>query len=139
MTGFKEGAASSGLGSDDEENGEGDEPSNQLQEETRSERQHTQDPELSSRDQTPTSSSSETSKIPWIYRRSGITDGREKTVQLHLQRSTLEDEVTQLSEIEELVGESVKKADLREAAYLVGLNHLSEVGDHLRDWGYDAR
>jgi hypothetical protein len=139
MTGFKEGAASSGLGSDDDENDEGDEPSNQLQEETQNEPQQSRETELITSDEPTNSSSSETSAIPWIYRRSGITDGREKTVQLHLQQSTLEDEVTQLSEIEDLVGESVKKADLREAAYLVGLNHLDEVADHLREWGYDAR
>jgi len=139
MTGFKEGAASSGLGGDDEETDEDDETGNQLQEEVRSEREQTQGPGLISNDGTPASSSSETTEIPWIYRRSGITDGREKTVQLHLQQSTLEDEVTQLSEIEDLVGEPVKKADLREAAYLVGLNHLGEVTDHLREWGYDAR
>jgi len=32
---------------------------------------------------------------------------------------------------------SVKKADLREAALLIGLNHLNEVSDQLREWGYD--
>jgi len=35
------------------------------------------------------------------------------------------------------VGESVKKTDLREAAFLVGLNRPDEVSDTLRERGYD--
>jgi len=31
------------------------------------------------------------------------------------------------------------EADLREAAYIVGLQHLDLVAAELRDWGYDAR
>jgi len=75
-------------------------------------------------------------RLPWIHRRGSITDGREKTVQLHLQASTVDAERSGKSDVEQLLGESVKKADLREAALLVGLEHADEVADVLREWGY---
>jgi len=76
------------------------------------------------------------SRLPWIHRRSSITDGRENTKQLHLQDSTVAVEREQRSEIESLLGESVKKADLREAALIVGLAHVDEVAEQLEEWGY---
>lgn len=77
-----------------------------------------------------------TSRLPWIHRRSSITDGREKTVQLHLQHSTVGSERDGKAEVEQLLGESVRKADLREAALLVGLEHSDEIAAVLREWGY---
>lgn len=76
------------------------------------------------------------SNIPWILRRNSITDGREQTVQLHLQEETLDMQRTQKSTIESRLGESVRKADLREAALLVGLQHTDDVVDLLEEWGY---
>ena len=76
------------------------------------------------------------SGLPWIYSRNGITDGSAKTVQLHLQDTTLDSEQAARSELP--IDESVNKADLREAAYIVGLQHLDEVAATLREWGYDA-
>lgn len=82
----------------------------------------------------PTSGSS---GLPWIYERNSITDGRKKTVQLHLQQSSLDRERDARLDAENVLGESVKKADLREAALLVGLNRIDEVAEQLRKWGYD--
>ncbi|MFW5905683.1 MAG: hypothetical protein ACOCUO_02425 [archaeon] len=76
------------------------------------------------------------SDIPWILRRKSITDGREQTVQLHLQESTLDVQRTQKIAVENRLGESVRKADLREAALLVGLQHTDAVVDVLEEWGY---
>ncbi|MEZ3165149.1 hypothetical protein [Halorubrum miltondacostae] len=76
------------------------------------------------------------SDIPWILRRNSITDGREQTVQLHLQEETLNVQRTQKSIVESRLGESVRKADLREAALLVGLQHTDDVVDLLEEWGY---
>jgi hypothetical protein len=76
------------------------------------------------------------SDIPWILRRNSITDGREQTVQLHLQKETLNVQRTQKSRIESQLGESVRKADLREAALLVGLQQTDDVVDVLKEWGY---
>ena len=74
--------------------------------------------------------------IPWILRRNSITDGREQTVQLHLQEETMNVQRTQKSLVENRLGESVRKADLREAALLVGLQHTDDVVDVLKQWGY---
>lgn len=75
--------------------------------------------------------------LPWIYERDSITDGRAKTVQLHLQQSTLDQQREARSDVGTVLGESVKKADLREAALLVGLEQIDDVADQLREWGYD--
>ena len=74
--------------------------------------------------------------IPWILRRNSITDGRDQTVQLHLQEDTMDVQRKQKSLIEARLGESVRKADLREAALLVGLQHTDDVVDVLKEWGY---
>jgi len=42
-----------------------------------------------------------------------------------------------MSEVQRILDENIKKADLREAALLIGLSHLGEVSDQLREWGYD--
>lgn len=76
------------------------------------------------------------SDIPWILRRNSITDGRERTVQLHLQEETTNVQRTQKSIIESRLGESVRKADLREAALLVGLQRTDDVVEVLEEWGY---
>jgi len=85
---------------------------------------------------TTTTASTTYDTLPWILTRNSITDGRENTVQLHLQDSTSDFERQQHSEIEQLLEESVKKADLREAALLIGLQHPGEIADQLREWGY---
>jgi len=74
--------------------------------------------------------------IPWILRRNSITDGRDQTVQLHLQEETMNVQRKQKSLIEARLGESVRKADLREAALLVGLQHTDDIVDVLKEWGY---
>lgn len=81
-------------------------------------------------------SNTPSSDIPWILRRNSITDGREQTVQLHLQEETMNVQRTQKSVIESRLGESVRKADLREAALLVGLQQTDDVVEVLEEWGY---
>lgn len=75
--------------------------------------------------------------LPWVLTRSSITDGREQTVQLHLQQKTVDAQREATRTLESTLGESVKKADLREAALLVGLQHADEIAATLREWGYD--
>jgi len=82
-------------------------------------------------------SSGSTLELPWIFDRSSITDGREKTVQLHLQQSTLDAQRQAKSDVESELGETVKKADLREAAVIVGLQQTTALTDILEEWGYD--
>lgn len=124
MTGFKSGASDDDpLGGDEEDKLEGTS-------------QFTAEDDGPDEPSVSESISSTSSGLPWIYARNGITDGRARTVQLHLQQSTLERERDALSDVD--IEESVNKADLREAAYLVGMGHLGEVADQLREWGYDA-
>ncbi|ELZ33251.1 hypothetical protein [Halorubrum tebenquichense] len=75
--------------------------------------------------------------LPWVLTRNSITDGRDKTVQLHLQQSTIDVQRDARRSVEDRLGETVKKADLREAALLVGLSHPEELESMLREWGYD--
>ncbi|WP_080509872.1 MULTISPECIES: hypothetical protein [Halorubrum] len=75
--------------------------------------------------------------LPWVLTRNSITDGREQTVQLHLQQSTVNTQREATRTLESELGEQVKKADLREAALLVGLQHTDEIAATLREWGYD--
>ncbi|WP_123623611.1 hypothetical protein [Halorubrum sp. CSM-61] len=75
--------------------------------------------------------------LPWVLTRNSITDGREQTVQLHLQQSTVDSQRETTRTLESELGEPIKKADLREAALLVGLRHTDEIAATLREWGYD--
>lgn len=131
MGGFKSGAADDDWGeeTDDQENDTGGREDSQepvSEPDPRSSRDATQE----------VRKESSTPQLPWIHRRNSITDGREKTVQLHLQESTVDTERSSKSDAEEALGESVSKADLREAALLVGLEHVDEVAELLKEWGY---
>ncbi|MBX0296894.1 hypothetical protein [Haloarcula nitratireducens] len=133
MTGFKSGASNDDpLGSSDTEHDEAAEADERQQQETVSHDSANDEMTTSTETQ-----SSTVSGLPWLYSRSSITDGREKTVQLHLQQSTLDLERAARRDIE--IDDTVKKADLREAAVIVALDrHLEDVADKLREWGYDA-
>ncbi|AJF28128.1 hypothetical protein SG26_20485 (plasmid) [Haloarcula sp. CBA1115] len=76
--------------------------------------------------------------LPWKYSRSNAKDGREM-VQFFLQEETQTAEEVAQSELEGRLDEHVLVLDLREAAYQVALEqHLDDVADQLREWGYDA-
>jgi len=130
MTGFKDGA----VGWDDDDNKESEkatrteDPSDDVENDPISEEKN----QTTDRSAVPSQT-----RLPWIHSRNSITDGRQKTVQLHLQESTIDEEREGMSEVQRMLEENVKKADLREAALLIGLNHLNEVSDQLREWGYD--
>jgi len=126
MTGFKDGASTDDPFSGDENQ---DEPTASVTESGLDEPLRSPNKE--------TSAVSTDTGLPWIYERSSITDGREKTVQLHLQDHTVDQQRAVKTDVEALVDESVKKADLREAALLVGFQHSEEIAAKLREWGYD--
>jgi hypothetical protein len=136
MGGFKEGTVN---GWDDEADDTPDPSTESAPDETASEtglESVSVDADSDSNVDTAAASSTASSDIPWILRRNSITDGREQTVQLHLQEETMNVQRTQKSIIESRLGESVRKADLREAALLVGLQHTDDVVDVLKEWGY---
>ncbi|MDG5760184.1 hypothetical protein QA600_12640 [Natronococcus sp. A-GB1] len=146
MSGFKSGASSDDpFGGEDESDEEGESASTKSDAE-RSSAQSAggSDTGLQNRESTEGDSSvgesaggSSVGGLPWIYRRDSISDDRPKTVQLHLQESTLDRQRETRRTLEGELGESVKKADLREAALLVGMTRVDEVADVLRGWGYD--
>lgn len=135
MTGFKSGASSDDpFGGDDDDEDDVDE----LEPASTSLGTDPQpDPAVEQHDDDRDERSPSSGGLPWIYERDSITDGRAKTVQLHLQDSTLDEQRKARSDIEAELGESVKKADLREAALLVGLERINDVADQLREWGYN--
>ncbi|ELY60849.1 hypothetical protein [Natronococcus jeotgali] len=151
MSGFKSGASSDdpfGSGTETDGEDEEDEPNDSRDEpaaefdaepstsvpETEPESQSATDRESSNGDGATASASG---GLPWIYSRDSISDDRPKTVQLHLQESTLDHQRETRRSLESELGESVKKADLREAALLVGMTRTDEIADLLREWGYD--
>lgn len=125
MTGFKEGAETDPLGDAEDEDPDAQPDSS---EETLS---------LDADDFSRNLDQSDSNGIPWIYERGNYTDGREKTVQLHLQQHTTNKERELVAALERTLGESVQKADVREAAYLVAMNHVDDIANQLREWGYD--
>jgi len=139
MAGFKSGAADDDWG-DSEYDADGDVVDQS--EEDRSDDRHaeeTTETGIESTEQpvgTSGTSAQRSTDLPWILTRNSITDGRDKTVQLHLQQSTIDVQRDARRSVEERLGETVKKADLREAALLVGLRHTEEFESTLREWGY---
>lgn len=81
--------------------------------------------------------SNESSRLPWIHRRDGVKDDRDhKTI--HYAEHTVKRERQELRPaLEQQLGGDVDLTDAREAAYLVGMGHIDEVADVLREWGYD--
>ena len=139
MTGFKSGASGDDPFTDDTDDDQDEDDDHVEQQnvvsavETRNELADTADQAEASQSH----QSASTASLPWIYERDSITDGRTKTVQLHLQDSTLDEQRSVRTDLEDKLGETVKKADLREAALLVGFQQLDDVAEQLREWGYD--
>jgi len=74
--------------------------------------------------------------LPWIHRRDSVKDDRShKTI--HYTEHTLKRERRELlGAIEDELGDDVELTDAREAAYLVGMDHVDEIADLLQEWGY---
>jgi len=96
-------------------------------------------PVSESKNNTESSGNSATStSLPWKYARENVKSDRDM-VQFYLQQETKAIESQAESDLEAMLGESVLTFDLREAAYRVALQqHLDDVADHLREWGYDV-
>jgi hypothetical protein len=78
------------------------------------------------------------SGLPWKYARENVKDGRDM-VQFYLQADTKALESQAVADLEAQLDETVLTFDLREAAYQVALQqHLDDVADKLREWGYDV-
>lgn len=137
MAGFKDGSVDSWADNPDDDTDDDDETTRDVDPADVGTDQDSSTADEPSGDRSPSGmTTNPVQRLPWIHRRNSITDGRENTKQLHLQDDTVDFEREQQSEIEAVLGESVKKADLREAAVLVGLSHVDEVAEQLQEWGY---
>jgi hypothetical protein len=76
--------------------------------------------------------------IPYIFDRSSVKNDR-KMIQYFLREETQKTEKDAQRALEEELGTDVSLIDLREALVRVGAEHLDEVADELRDWGYRFR
>lgn len=138
MAGFKSGATDDDWG---DTGYDADDPAEQTDGESTDEtsldeRKETEADSAMESDSTGETTRQQLTDLPWVLTRNNITDGRHKTVQLHLQTSTIDTQRDARRSVEDRLGENVKKADLREAALLVGLQHTTEIESILRDWGY---
>lgn len=81
------------------------------------------------------STSQQLSEIPMILRRDSVHSGRNR-VPLFLQQDTQREERDALRELEDQFDGDVALTDLREALVMSGLEHLDDVEEQLREWGY---
>lgn len=115
-----------------------DEATEDIQENADEEPQSTGQQTQSTMTQTDTDPESQTSNIPYKYKRSTVKEGRTH-VPIYLQDSTQKVERNVRNDVEDLVGEDVPLADLREAAYLYALENPEGIASVLQRWGYKVQ
>jgi hypothetical protein len=89
----------------------------------------------SSSQSNPTNTEQSGQELPYIFDRSSVKYDR-KMVQYFLREKTQKTEKDALRAVEQELGTDVSLIDLRESLVRVGAEHLDEVADELRDWGY---
>lgn len=77
-------------------------------------------------------------ELPYLFDRYGVKDER-KMVQYFLREETQATVTNARSAVEDELGTDVPLTDVREALVRVGAEHLDEVADELREWGYRFR
>jgi hypothetical protein len=82
-----------------------------------------------------TSSSQQSMRIPYKFRRDGVQEDRVR-VPLFLKPETKRAERDALREMEARFGADVSLTDLREALMKAGLDHLDDAEQELEAWGY---
>ena len=74
-------------------------------------------------------------QLPYIFARDGVKDNR-SMVQYFLRTETEQFEKEARSAVGDELGTDVYLTDLREALVRVGAEHIDEVAEELRSWGY---
>ena len=74
-------------------------------------------------------------RLPYIFARNTVKSDRKMT-QYFLRDEAQAVEKDAQRAIEDEIGTDVSLIDVREALVLVGAEHLDEVADELRNWGY---
>lgn len=138
----------SGAGSDPFDNDSGDDNTPEAEQETSDNRTgESSGSESNSQTETETSSTtgsqdSDTDqsedRLPYIFARNTVKSDRKMT-QYFLRDEAQAVEKDTKQAIEEELGTEVSLIDVREALVLVGAEHLDEVADRLREWGYRFR
>lgn len=77
---------------------------------------------------------SDDSELPWAVERNSVKSEREM-VQFYLRNFVQERETEFQREIEDTAGYDTYLTDVREAAYLVAMEHPEEVAQLLDEWG----
>lgn len=75
--------------------------------------------------------------LPWVLERDGVKDDRPRTMEFRVRQETADQQRDFRGDVERILGKDVYALDLREAAYLVAMQHPEEVADVLRVWGYE--
>lgn len=144
--GMKSGAGSDPFGDDTSTDSDGDTPD--AEQETldqgtdessgsRSNAQAETEPS-STTDSQDTETEQSEDELPYIFARNTVKSDRKMT-QYFLRDETQAVEKDAQQAIEEELGTDVSLIDVREALVLVGAEHLDEVADRLREWGYRFR
>jgi hypothetical protein len=79
----------------------------------------------------------EEADIPWIFRRDKVKADRDKVHQLFVRPETDRTYRRFESDLEEAMDTDLSRLDVREAAYLVGMQHPEMVISLLESWGYN--
>ena len=140
--GMKSGAGSDPFADDSDNKKEPSETSDETTQETT---QASSEPELeadnhSSDDSERSKSSVQAGRdgLPYIFGRNGVKDDRHM-VQYFLRDETKNIESNVKRTVEQELGTDVYLTDIREALVRVGADHVDELADELREWGYRYR
>lgn len=135
----------SGAGSDpfaDDSNSDEESPESNNDKTQESESQVSAEPGTDTRtdrsEPSPSKSLNDRNDLPYIFRRNGVKDDR-KMIQYFLRDDTEDIEADAKHAVEQELGTDVYLTDLREALVRVGAEHVDEVADELREWGYRYR
>ena len=135
----------SGAGSDpfaDDSNSDEESPESNNDKTQESESQVSAEPDTDTRtdrsEPSPSKSLNDRNDLPYIFRRNGVKDDR-RMIQYFLRDDTEDIEADAKHAVERELGTDVYLTDLREALVRVGAEHVDEVADELRQWGYRYR
>lgn len=81
--------------------------------------------------------SAEDGGVPWVYTRSNVKQDRDM-VQFYLREFVQDAEDDFVDAVEQDLGASVSKTDVREAAYVAAMRRPEIVADELERWGFEG-
>ncbi|ELY41595.1 hypothetical protein [Natronorubrum sulfidifaciens] len=75
--------------------------------------------------------------VPWVYTRNNVKHDRDM-VQFYLRSSVQDVEGELVDAVENELGTSVSKTDVREAAYVAAMRRPEIVAEELERWGFET-